>query len=550
MEHLSQHVNVMRWSRGWAFAGLYALLLSLGCAFVEAAVPLNVVIIKTDDQRWDTLWAMPIVQEELVRHGVTFANAFVSTPLCCPERASFLAGGFYAHNTGVLTNEIPNGGVTKFLDRDTLPVRLQRARYRTALIGKYLNNYPLIQPYIPPGWTKFLFAFGGADWMNYRAIIGSSGPEAPSSGRAVQVSQYVTDYLRDEALEFLRQTGSSPFFLYLTPSAPHTPAIPAPEDEDLFANYVYRGRGYKAGDLRRTPYRQNSVETYDPAAHDELYRQQLRSLQAVDRAVGAIVQELKALGKFDTTLLVFMSDNGYLWGEHGLSAKIHPYEESIRVPLVMVMPGIHPRVDNHFVVANLDVPTTIFAVAGISRSDTDGHNLVPLLRNPRRHWREEFFLETYGIMQRTWAGLRTSRYKYIEWASGHKALFDLFADTYELDNKIDDPTYQSIQQELAERLQPLKGLAITHPTRFQGKVHTSFVQSLSAWGGTKPYLWSVVEGSLPPEITLDGVAGRLTGTPTQAGTFQVQIQVTDASVSPYTMQPQTHIQPFTFVIKP
>ena len=174
---------------------------------------------------------MPIVQEELVRHGVTFTNAFVSTPLCCPERASFLAGGFYAHNTGVLNNTPPNGGVTRFLDPDTLPVRLQRAGYRTAMIGKYLNNYPSIQPYIPPGWTKFLYAAGGHDWMNYQITIGSSSPDAPSSGRSARVSQYVTDFLRDEAIQFLREAGSSPFFLYLTPIAPHTPAIPAPGDE-------------------------------------------------------------------------------------------------------------------------------------------------------------------------------------------------------------------------------------------------------------------------------------------------------------------------------
>jgi arylsulfatase A-like enzyme len=508
------------------------------------------VVIKTDDQRWDTLWAMPIVQEELVRRGVTFTNAFVSTPLCCPERASFLAGGFFVHHTGVLTNELPNGGVTKFVDHDTLPVRLQRAGYQTALIGKYLNNYPSIRPYIPPGWSTFTFAFGGQDWTNYRAITGSSGPEAPSSGGAMQVSQYVTDFLRDEALHFLRQAGSSPFFLYLAPSAPHTPALPAPGDEDLFAHYVYRGRGYKAGDLRGTPYRQNAVETYDPAAHDAFHRRQLQALQAVDRAVGAIVQELQSLGKFEQTLFVFMSDNGYLWGEHGLTEKLHPYDEALRVPLVMVMPGVHPRVDQHFVVANLDIPTTIFAVAGIARTDTDGANLVPLLRNPRRRWRQEVFIESYGMPQRTWAGLRTSRYKYIEWASGHKALFDLSEDTYELDNKIADPTYQPIVQEFAERLQPIKGLAIIHPTRFQGKVHTTLRQSLAAWGGAEPYRWAVVEGALPPGVTLEGDAGLLTGTPTQAGTFEVQIQVTDASVSPYTLQPQAHIQSVTFVINP
>jgi arylsulfatase A-like enzyme len=259
---------------------------------------------------------------------------------------------------------------------------------------------------------------------------------------------------------------------------------------------------------------------------------------------------LQRLGQFDQTLLVFMSDNGYLWGEHGLTEKLHPYEESIRVPLVMVMPGVQPRVDNHFVVANLDVPTTIFAVAGLPRTDTDGHNLVPLLRDPGRRWREEFFIESYGMLQRTWAGLRTSRYKYIEWASGHKALFDLFADIYELDNKMDDPSYQPIVQDLAERLQPLKGLAITLPTRFQGQQHTPFAQTVAAWGGTAPYRWTVVEGELPAGVTLEGSTGQLTGTPTQAGTFQVQIQVTDTSVSPYTMQPQAHTQSFTFVITP
>src|SRR5687768_15551396 len=152
---------------------------------------------------------MPIVQEELVRHGVTFANAFVSTPLCCPERASFLAGGFYAHNTGVLNNTPPNGGVTRFLDRDTLSVRLQRAGYRTALIGKYLNGHLSLQSYIPPGWTTFLSVEGGHDWMTYQTIRGSSSPDAPSSGRSRWVSQYLTDFLRDEALQFLRQAGSA-----------------------------------------------------------------------------------------------------------------------------------------------------------------------------------------------------------------------------------------------------------------------------------------------------------------------------------------------------
>jgi hypothetical protein len=126
---------------------------------------LNFIVILTDDQRWDTLWAMPIVQEKLMARGVTFTNAFVTTPLCCPFRASFLSGGFYAHNTGVLTNALPNGGVSRFHDEETIATILQGAGYKTALMGKYMNGYLKIAPYIPPGWTKFIGLQGGAGFI-------------------------------------------------------------------------------------------------------------------------------------------------------------------------------------------------------------------------------------------------------------------------------------------------------------------------------------------------------------------------------------------------
>jgi Sulfatase/Glucodextranase, domain B/Bacterial Ig-like domain (group 2) len=126
---------------------------------------LNFIVILTDDQRWDTLWAMPIVQEKLMARGVTFTNAFVTTPLCCPFRTSFLSGGFYAHNTGVLTNALPNGGVSRFHDEETIATILQGAGYKTALMGKYMNGYLKIAPYIPPGWTKFIGIQGGAGFI-------------------------------------------------------------------------------------------------------------------------------------------------------------------------------------------------------------------------------------------------------------------------------------------------------------------------------------------------------------------------------------------------
>jgi arylsulfatase A-like enzyme len=557
-----------RWAKLLGLAGSGALLLGLTTPLPSAlarepASPLNVIVIKTDDQRWDTLWAMPIVQEALVSRGVTFSNAFVSTPLCCPERASFLAGGFYAHNVGVLNNEAPNGGATVFVDGDTLPVRLQRAGYRTAVFGKYLNEYFLIQPYIPPGWTKFVQTTGNrTDWTNYHATVGSSGPDAPDIGARVRVSQYLTDFLSDQVIDFIREPGASPFFVYLVPVAPHMPAIPAPEDEVLFSNYRYRGRGYKEVDLSDKPYLRDDVGRFKTVAADSAHRRQLRSLQAVDRAVGAIVEELKILGQLDRTLLVFMSDNGYLWGEHWQRAKSLPYEEAIRVPLVVVMPGVQPREEDHLVVANLDVPATIFEAAGLVREGADGRSLVPLLRDPGIAWRSGFLIEYYPLdLERAkpdpslpewsvWAGLRTDRYKYTEWESGHKTLFDLVEDPYELQDEFRNPAYRSVAQTLAGKLHAQRGLALISPSPHVGRVGEALAFQLAAWGGAMPYEWTVVRGDLPPGLSLDGRTGLLFGTPTRSGTFPVSIQVSDSSVSPYLGQPQTHTRPFTLIIAP
>jgi len=560
--------NAPRWARLRALAGPGALFLGLVTPLQAAAArepvrPLNVIVIKTDDQRWDTLWAMPIVEQELGGRGVTFSNAFVSTPLCCPERASFLAGGFYAHNVGVLNNKPPNGGVTAFLDEDTLAVRLQRAGYRTALIGKYLNGYPLIEPYLPPGWTKFVHTTGRReDWVNYRATVGSSGPDAPDAGVTVHVSQYLTDFLRDQVIDFIREPDPSPYFVYFAPLAPHSPTIPAPGDETLFANYLYRERGYKEDDLSDKPYLRDEAERFRAVAADNSHRRQLQSLQAVDRAVGAIVQELQVLGQLDRTLLVFMSDNGYLWGEHWERTKSLPYEEAIRVPLVVVMPGVQPHEEGHLIVANLDIPTTIFEVAGLARHDTDGRSLVPLLRDPGIAWRKEFLIESYPPDEEraqpdpsrpevsVWAGLRTDRYKYTEWDSGHKVLFDLAADPFELQDEFHNPAYRSVARTLAGTLLATRGLALISPPPRVGEPGRTVAFQLAAWGGATPYAWAVVQGRLPPGLSLDGSTGLLSGTPTQVGTFPVSIQVTDSSVSPYTGQPQIHTRPFRFIIAP
>ncbi|MFQ6115100.1 MAG: sulfatase-like hydrolase/transferase, partial [bacterium] len=264
--------------------------------------PYNFVVILTDDQHWDTVGdtgvnaeiremfgrpIMPEVEQHLVAKGVLFTNAFVTTPLCCPDRASTLAGGFYAHNTGVLTNRPPNGGAQKFKDKETLSTLLQNEGYKTAFIGKYMNGYANIDPegYVPPGWTRFVATFKKKSWTNYSVVIGCSGIN-PSLGVIAEQTQYITDFQKDQALDFLEQYGDSPFLLFLSTHAPHTPATPAAgEDEQLFSGYTYRGRAYGESDLSDKPaWVQTQAEEFESKidTRDELHRKQLRSLQAVD----------------------------------------------------------------------------------------------------------------------------------------------------------------------------------------------------------------------------------------------------------------------------
>ena len=174
----------------------------------------NFVVIVTDDQRFDTMWAMPLTRQKLFDRGVVFENSFVSTPQCCPYRTSFLSGGYYSKNTGLLDNSSFNGGGIKFaeVDANAMPVHLQSSGYKTAMIGKYMNWYHTIAPYIPPGWDRFVRTSASADWSVVTPVIGRSSPDAPSQGEFVRVEQYLTDYQKDEALRFIEESGSDPFF--------------------------------------------------------------------------------------------------------------------------------------------------------------------------------------------------------------------------------------------------------------------------------------------------------------------------------------------------
>lgn len=545
----------------------------------------NFVVILTDDQRWDTIGdtgvnaevrkqfdrpVMPEVEERLVDKGVLFANAFVTTPLCSAVRASMLARGFYAHNTGVLGNELHNGEAQKFQDRETLSTLHQNAGYKTSFIGNYMDGYPEIAPYIPPGWTKFVAITDIKNCFDFYVTIGGSEKE-PNQGQIKCIKEfypkkcpygekvserYITNFLREQALNFIDKYGNSPFFLYFSTYAPNISVTPAPEYEELFQGYKYRSRASRDKILKDKPkwVKKETKRTRKQKKRfkelekkkDEVNRTQMCTLQSVDRAIGAIIDKINTMGKLDQTVFIFTSDNGYMWGEHRLFRKNTLYEESIRVPFVIVVPDINPRIDDHFVLADLDMGTTIFDLASIDKK-TDGLSLVPLLKNSDISWRKEFLIESFEA-KRLSAGLRTEKWKYVEHATGEKELYDLINDPFERKSRHDDLACQDIIKELSSRLEPLKGLAITAFKAHKGKVCQCYEFKFTAWGGKKAYTWSIVEGGLPPGIYLDGSSGLISGIPKKKGNYKVSIKVEDSSLAKQIGRPQSYIQVFKIKI--
>jgi arylsulfatase A-like enzyme len=520
---------------------------------------MSFVIIFTDDQRWDTLWAMPIVQEKLVNPGVIFTNAYVTIPSCCPSRASLLSGGFYPHNTGVLSNKAPNGGVQKFYDQVTLATLLQKEGYATAMVGKYLNRYQDIAPYIPPGWTTFISRPGPPyypdSWTNYSIVYGSSNTKSSQGELYSPMDQYLTDYYGDKSLEFLDQYGESPFFLLVSLDAPHSPATPSPRDAQLFSDYLYRGRAYGEENLSDKPAvvqkqawnfrgKVNSL-----AEEDEFHRNQLRSLQSVDRLTGAIVDKLEETGRLDSTVIIFTSDHGFMWGEHALFAKGKPYEESIRVPFVILFPGIESRVDENLVAMNLDIGTTIFDLAGIKK-DTDGLSLVSLLKEPDTEWREEFLIQAFS---QNWAGLRIKRdgveWKYIERSSGERELYNLINDPFEEESSHNDLEHQELIRTFSLRLEELKGVTLKDSKTPLGEVGKKYTFQLEPWGGIEPYTWQIVNGTLPEGLSLNRYSGLISGIPVKPEKQEFLIMVESSSLGRQTEKPQNFIKEYKITIK-
>lgn len=364
----------------------------------------NVVLVLTDDQITSELDAMPQTAALIRNRGVTFSRLYISYPLCCPSRATFLSGQ-YMHNHLVRGNQPPFGGQHVFassgVEASSLPVWLQAAGYDTAHVGKYLNGYGDDgNPQVPPGWDEWYGQIsdfdpaevGGRLYYNYRLLEKDMGGPATLQSYGSAASDYQGDVLRDKALGAIDDLSASgnPFYLEFAPHAPHFPFTPPPRYEGTAANApLPKLAGLNEKNIGDKPLflRQEARHRLKNATLGKLIisrRMRLEQLHAVDDYVAAIVDRLAADGELANTYLVFTSDNGYFFGEHRIVAgKYLPYEPSAKVPFAIAGPGIPAGMTTGELSSNADFAPTVAALAGATPTlPVDGRSLLPFAANP------------------------------------------------------------------------------------------------------------------------------------------------------------------------
>ena len=457
-----------------------AVLLSSGVALVSSEGPEvsaqaqeqtqekpNIVLIVADDMRADQLAYMPRTLSLLGGEGITFENAYATTPVCCPSRASILTGK-YTHNHRVLTNR---RGFQTFrssgAETETVAAKLDAAGYSTVLVGKYLNGYSAENAgHIPPGWDEWYAKLGvNTPYYDY---------SLSENGRIVRYGSTVEDYRTDveagKAIDFIHRAADDPepLFVYLAPSSPHAPYVPAPRHQGMFAGTgAPRPPSFDEANVLDKPGWVRNKERLSARRErdiDRTYRTQLEMLQSLDEYVAGVVDELAATGRLEDTYIFFISDNGLHAGEHRIpGGKGTAYEESIRVPLVARGPGIAPGTTEERIALNIDLAPTAAELAslGVDALDADGRSLAPLLSGASSEatpWRSAFLEESWGGQQiPTHKSVVTPQgYKYVEYANGARELYDLRTDPYELENvyRSADP---ALKAELQSYLNALKG---------------------------------------------------------------------------------------------
>jgi arylsulfatase A-like enzyme len=450
---------------------LLVAMVLLWPAAASAAAP-NILFVLTDDQRRDTLSVMPAVRSNF---DVSFRSAVVSTPECCPSRATLLTGE-YMHDHLVTSNRDHSSFTAR--EASSLGPWLQEQGYYTVFIGKYFNRYRVSEA-VPPGWDEFHARLADASGDNigdgYTTFAlrhqwhedGVVQDEVVLYPEEESPNVYSTRLLSDLAVDAIGRAHDAsfnpeglPWAVFVWTTAPHRPLIEekayAEAEVPPFsppASYLETDMTDKPREVRQHKFR---VDDMFPFADERAAR--LRMLMSVDDLVEDVWGAVDDFGERDSTWGLFSSDNGLLYGEHWLRRKFFAYEEAIRVPFRLAVPGRGPATFPNALVANIDVAPTLLDVAGGSRlSSFDGRSLVGLVAGDTHapcFCRRPVLLENREFVR--YQGVRARYWKYILWPSGHQELYFLRRDPSELDNLARERRYR---QRLASLRKTLERLA-------------------------------------------------------------------------------------------
>ena len=456
-----------------------ALVLALCCSCVpsddprvtppspdRAERPPSVLVILTDDQRRDTMSAMPVVRGQIAAPGVRFTRAYVTNPSCCPSRVSLLTAAIAHHRRLgehravrrvrvvrrradrrdlARRRRLSDGAVRQVPERVRAGIRLRPSR-----LGRVARRV-------------------GSTTSTTRCSTRRTAKAA--SSRTATSRPGTRRVLTRRAETFLASApADTPFFAVVAYHAPHPPATPDPRDASAPVGLApHRPPSFDERDVSDKPGYVRGLDPLDRTderALDAFRRDQLRSLLAVDRAVGRLLSTLRTLGRLEETMVVFTSDNGYEWGEHRWVGKGVPYGDSIRVPLVVrfnplvASPGSRSRA----FALGIDLAPTIAEVAGVSTPQVDGRSLVPLLRNPDGPFRDRFIVEhaAEATSRPSFCALRLGRWAYVRtYTDGLVSdveLYDLGRDPFQLRNRAEDAPYaatlETLETEADERCVP------------------------------------------------------------------------------------------------
>ena len=442
----------------------------LALSKVQGVKPRNVIFILTDDHRYDFMgftgripWLRTPNMDKLFYEGAYFKNAFVTTSLCSPSRASILTGA-YSHVHTIVDNVSPEPANNIYF-----PEYLQKAGYQTAFFGKWHIGEASKADNPRPGFQH---------WESFKGQGVYYNPTLNIDGKEVRYgdSAYITDLLTEHAIDWLKgRDKSRPFFLYLSHKAVHSPLAPAKRHRGMYKNEPYRfpstyyqtqSDDYKKLHwpewVKQQRYSWHGVD-YPYNSHqkiENIVQSYCETLSGVDESIGAVMEYLKREGLDKNTLIIYMGDNGFSMGEHGLIDKRHFYEESVKVPFLVYCPELFKGGQTITrMVQNVDIAPTILSVAGLQPPATmPGKSFIRLMSGDTSEWRDKIFYEYYWEYDfpftPTVFGVRTDKFKYIRYYGvwDTNELYDLENDPNETVNLISDPGYAEIAKKMAGEL--------------------------------------------------------------------------------------------------